>query len=257
MDFSELKRKLAYPHKRTAFEYFLRNPSLLFVFSKSPSKFYFSRTLENISDSNLTSCLYNFLPERFLKHLREKGFTEDSGIYLILYSLIRAYKPEIVVETRVARGSSSAFILCAMHENCKGHLYSIDLHPYDAYIKIDIDGGKVLEDGQKWNISSQAALVPELVPDYLKERWTLIYGDAKKELPTLLEKIGKIDIFFHDSLHTYEHMLFEYETAWPYIKNHGLLLSHDVLWNKAFLSFSKKVNKKPLIYYSFGVIKND
>lgn len=253
MDCSELKKKLAYPHKRTAFEYFLRNPSLLFVFSKNPSTFYFSKTLENILESNMASYVHHLLPDRFTKHLMENGFEANSGIEFILYSIIRKYKPEIVVETGVAHGGSSAFILCAMHENFKGHLYSIDLPPYDACVKIDVDGRKVLEDGQKWYISSQGAFVPE----YLKERWTLINGDAKKELPILLEKIGKMDIFFHDSLHTYEHMLFEYETAWSHIKNHGFLLSHDVIWNKAFLEFSKKVNSKPLLYYSFGVIKKN
>ena len=251
MNFSELKNKLAYPHKRTAFEYFLRCPSLLFVFFKDPARFYFSKALENMLDSKMTSCVHNLLPEKFSKHLSENGYADNSGIEFILYSIIRTYKPEIVVETGVARGASSAFILLAMHENCKGHLYSIDLPPYDAYVSIDIDGGKVLKDGQKWHISSQGALIPE----YLKERWTLVQGDAKKELPILLEKVGKIDIFFHDSLHTYEHMLFEYENAWPYVKNNGFLLSHDVLWNRAFLDFSKKLKSKPLIYYSFGMIK--
>jgi hypothetical protein len=115
-------------------------------------------------------------------------------------------------------------------------------------------GEKVLEDGQRHWINEKYH-VGNVVPEYLKDRWTLIFGDAKKELPMLLTKINKISIFFHDSLHTYEHMLFEYETAWPYITKDGFLLSHDVLWNDAFLEFSKRVNFKPLIYYSLGVIK--
>ena len=47
-----LKERLKYPHKRTALKYFLRNPSLSFVISQNPSKFYFSKTLENVLDSN-------------------------------------------------------------------------------------------------------------------------------------------------------------------------------------------------------------
>ena len=254
MNFKVLKEGLKYPHKRTALKYLLRNPSLSVVISQNPSTFYFSKTLENILDSNFISCLHNFLSERFLDHLKEKGFADHDGVRLVLYAIVRAYKPEIVVETGVAHGVTSAFMLCAMHENGKGHLYSIDLPPYVAYTKIERGGGKVLEDGQKHWINEKYA-VGDFIPEYLKDRWTLIPGDAKKELPKLLKKLNKISIFFHDSLHTYEHMKFEYETAWPYITKDGFLLSHDVLWNGAFLKFSKKVNKKYSIYYSLGVIK--
>ena len=80
-------------------------------------------------------------------------------------------------------------------------------------------------------------------------------GDAKKKLPALLNEIGTLCIFFHDSLHTYEHMMFEYSTAWPHIKSTGLLLSHDVIWNEAFQKFSKQVNLRPIIYYSLGILK--
>ena len=31
----------------------------------------------------------------------------------------------------------------------------------------------------------------------------------------------------HDSLHTYDHMMFEYTTSWDFIKKNGLLLSND------------------------------
>ena len=111
-----------------------------------------------------------------------------------------------------------------------------------------------LEMGQRYWINENYS-VGDFAPEYLKDRWTLILGDAKKELPAYLKKINKISIFFHDSLRTYEHMRFEYEIAWLHIMNGGRLLSHDVLWNKTFLDLSKKVNSKPLIYYSLGMIK--
>ena len=254
MNFGMIKRRLRYQHKASALAYVLRNPSLLFSISQNPSKFYFSKTLEGILKGNIVSCLHNFLPDKFVKHLKERSYVPREGIPLILYLVVRAYKPEIVVETGVAQGASSAFILCSLHENNMGHLYSIDLPPYDASIKSkDAARGMItLKDGQKLLKDYSVA---ELVPGYLKERWTLVYGDSRTELPALLRKIGKISIFFHDSLHTYDHMLFEYETAWPYIEKNGFLLSHDILWNKAFLDFSKKVNLRPLIYYGFGAIQ--
>ena len=48
-------------------------------------------------------------------------------------------------------------------------------------------------------------------------------------LEPLLKKLGRIDIFFHDSLHTYKHMLFEYNTCWDYLKDNGILISDDII----------------------------
>lgn len=248
------KQMLTFPHKVAAIKYGIRNPSLFFTVFRNPSKFYFSKTLENSLNSNLISCLNNLLPEQFLEHWKRKGSADHDGILLLLYALVRAYRPRIVVETGVARGGSSAYILCAMHENCKGHLYSIDLPPYDAYIKKEKGVIHMLEDGQRHSIS-QKYPIGDLVPEYLKERWTLIYGDARKELPELLTKLEEVTIFYSDSLFTYEHMSFEYATAWPHITKGGLLIAHGVLWSKAFSDFYRKVKSKPLIYYSLGVIK--
>jgi len=252
MNFKIPKLRVNYPHKINALKYLLRNPSLALGLFRDSSKLYFSRTIENVLGLNIIYCLHNLLPEKFANHLKENQIGDHNGLRLMLYSIVRKYKPEIVVETGVSRGASSAFILCAMRENGKGHLYSIDL-PSDNAPAIKEEGRNILGDGARYSVAQKP--VGHLVPEYLKDRWTLILRDAKIELPALLKKTGEISIFFHDSLHTYEHMLFEYETAWPYISKGGLLLSHDVLWNEAFLKFSKKVKSKPAIYYSFGVIK--
>jgi hypothetical protein len=49
-----------------------------------------------------------------------------------------------------------------------------------------------------------------IVPKSLRERWTLILGKVEDKLPSLLDEFEAIDVFYHDSLHTYEHMMFEY-----------------------------------------------
>jgi hypothetical protein len=41
-----------------------------------------------------------------------------------------------------------------------------------------------------------------------------------------------------DGLHTYDHMLWEYRTAFPYLRPDGLLFSDDAAWNSAILSRS-------------------
>ena len=133
-----------------------------------------------------------------------------------------------MVETGVDRGLSSVAILTAMERNQEGELYSIDL-PTETR----------LTDG---TIYRNTAEIGKLVPQELRHRWHLILGDARKELPKLLDELKSIDIFLHDSLHTEEHMMWEFQTAWPYIRNGGLLLSHDI--GVSFLKFVTKRKEK-------------
>ena len=143
----------------------------------------------------------------------------------IVYVCVRILKPDVMVETGVASGSSSVYILHAMELNRKGFLYSIDLPNVDK-------GASVPKDKQTgWLVSFE-----------LRHRWKLIFGRSQDELPILLKELRSIDAFLHDSEHTYENMMFEYETAWPYIKKGGLLLSDDIYWNKAFEHFARKHN---------------
>ena len=77
-------------------------------------------------------------------------------------------------------------------------------------------------------------------------------GDAKVELPKLLEELGRVDFFHHDSMHTYEHMTFEFETVWPYLRAGGVLASDDVDWNDAFADFCRRKDVAPNILYGWG-----
>ena len=122
-----------------------------------------------------------------------------------LYCLVRAMRPSVVVETGVCYGASSEYILEALKANGHGVLYSIDLGNSPAEPPNDF-----------------------FVRPALKDRWRLIIGDSRRELPPLLARLGQIDLFHHDSLHTYEHMMWEYETAFPYLGANGVLSSHDV-----------------------------
>ncbi len=155
-------------------------------------------------------------------------------LYLVEYLLVRVSKPETVFETGVADGYSSATILQALEDNDLGQLYSIDLPPI----------GERLPDGTSYFLPS-GKQVGWAVPQTLHRRWHLISGDASEKLPSLLQDLGNIDIFIHDSLHTEKHMMFEYETAWPFIRQGGLLLSDDI--GVSFSQFSRKV-KRPLKY---------
>jgi hypothetical protein len=147
----------------------------------------------------------------------------------VLYLTVRLIKPETIVETGVSSGSSSAYILRALYDNQKGKLYSIDLPPEN--LPNGKDSGFV-------------------VPQYLRSRWELRIGDSKDLLVPLLDEIGQIDCFLHDSLHTYDHMMFEFRSVWKFMRPRSLFLPHDVGRNEAFFDF---MNEKGIAWKDYRV----
>jgi len=137
------------------------------------------------------------------------------------YAAVRALAPDCIVETGVANGVSSSYLLLALQKNGHGRLHSIGL-PDPTFLPPGKNAG--------W-----------LVPDWLRASWKIYPGDARALLPGLLAQLGKTGIFIHDSLHTYGHMMWEFETAYPHLQSGGLLLSDDALWNNAFHDFARKV----------------
>ncbi len=143
---------------------------------------------------------------------------------LLQYALVRALQPEVVVETGVANGVSSAYLLLALQKNGRGRLHSIE-----------IGDAAFLPDGKT---------IGWVVPDWLRERWQLHIGDSTEVLPALLAEIGPIDVFIHDSLHTYEHMMREFVCAYRFLRPYGFLLADDALWNESFREFSDRVGAR-------------
>ncbi len=171
---------------------------------------------------------------KFRDHMEKDRDSRYRGYYGIgsvlgemIYALCRILRPDTFVETGVSSGISSSYILCALEENGKGALHSIDLPWWDE------------ESG--W-----------MIPDYLRHRWHLEMGRSSEKLPPLLEKLGKLDVFMHDSEHSYRNMLREYETAWKYMGDKGVLLSHNISYSGAFPDFCKKAGVKGYIFGDMG-----
>ena len=163
--------------------------------------------------------------------------------------MVRILKPEIVVETGVSAGLSSAYILKALYDNHKGMLYSIDLpnRNFSDYLSKDEIINLTNRVGELKTLTPLPKNGPGfLIPEYLKKSWVLKIGESKQLLPQLLKEVKKVDIFLHDSEHSYKNMMFEFSTVWNYITDKGLLLSHDTNWNDSFKDFSRKVNCKPI-----------
>jgi predicted O-methyltransferase YrrM len=157
-------------------------------------------------------------------------FSIGTALGLVLYVICRRQKPDIVVETGVASGVSSSYILCALEQNKRGQLYSIDL---------------------PWWQENQSGW---LIPEYLRHRWHLIIGRSSEELAPLLRQVAEIDIFLHDSDHSYHNMLWEFQAAWRYLKAGGLLLAHNIDANEAFSDFCRDYSIKGYSLANMGGI---
>lgn len=105
-----------------------------------------------------------------------------------VYSICRLSRPTTVVETGVANGASSAVILKALAENQRGELWSVDRPPLTPF--------------QKPTVGS---LVPELT-----NRWHLLFKDGLRGLSIVLRSVPSVDVFLHDSKHTYSRMSKEF-----------------------------------------------
>lgn len=68
-------------------------------------------------------------------------------------------------------------------------------------------------------------------------------SDSRQILVSPLSRLGTVDVFIHDSLHTYEHMMWELETAYPIVRCKGLLFADDALWNNTFQNFARKFSE--------------
>jgi hypothetical protein len=128
-------------------------------------------------------------------------------------------RPAAVVETGVARGITTRFLLETLQRNGDGHLWSIDLPPL-------LD--KRLD-----------AQVGAAVPEHLRAHWTYVRGSSRRRLPHLLRQLGEINLFVHDSRHSERNLLFELENAWSHLKHEGFLLADDIDLNCGFHSFLK------------------
>lgn len=139
-----------------------------------------------------------------------------------LYSVVRVTNPNVVVETGVSWGISSFVILSALEKNQNGRLYSIDLPNLDT--------------NSNYNVG-ESSLTGIVVPKQLRVRWKLELGDSSVVLPRLLKRLSIVDIFFHDSDHSYEFMRKEFSLVYPFLKNGGILIADDIQKSLAFNEF--------------------
>jgi hypothetical protein len=144
----------------------------------------------------------NELDRKYRAHYVPGWVNLDDALFL--YWLVRQVKPRTIVQCGVCNGLSTAFMMLGLVKNGpEGRLHAIDLPPvFDTRDPAWTVEGKVYD-----------VFIPEgktsgwLAPDAYRDRFEVLNGDAKKLLPELMDRLGSIDFFYHDSDHTYDHMI--------------------------------------------------
>jgi hypothetical protein len=152
-------------------------------------------------------------PESF-KHWNDG----DTGLVRAIWCLTRHLQPRNVVETGVAHGVTSRFILEALERNGNGHLWSIDLPPLER------------------ELHEQIGIA---VDEQLRHRWSYIRGSSRRRLSGVLSQLGQIDLFVHDSMHSEHNVRFEVDRAWAALRPGGAIVVDDIKANRGFSSFTQ------------------
>jgi len=135
-----------------------------------------------------------------------------------IWCAVRHTRPEVVIETGVARGVTSRIVLEALTRNDRGHLWSIDLpFPFD----------------HRLHAQTGAA-----VTDACRGRWSYLEGSSRQRLPPLVAEIGHVEMFIHDSLHTARNTVFETEQVASAMPSGSVMVVDDIRMHKGFAAFA-------------------
>jgi predicted O-methyltransferase YrrM len=141
-----------------------------------------------------------------------KGRGKDHPRYgRLIYSFVRFYRPEAVVEVGTNAGGTAVGIARAIAENKIGRLTCVD----------NGEGvPRVFPDVARRNIVS-AGLA--------EERLELICADSQVAIPALALRLkGRVGVYLVDAAHTFEAALADMENGLPMVKPGGFILAHDI-----------------------------
>lgn len=145
---------------------------------------------------------------------------------IFVYALVRAVRPAVFIESGILHGLTSTFILEALARNGCGQLISADLPSYPETGPSNKDGCfAVLPRGKEpgW-----------VVPSAKAAKWRKVKGASASVLPPILEQVGSIDVFLHDSEHTAQTMFEELQLGWKHLREGGILICDNSDMSSAF-----------------------
>ena len=132
------------------------------------------------------------------------------------YALVRATQPDQVVETGTHLGLGSCAIAAALLRNGHGSLTTIDVDPEAGYLI-----------GEPW-----ASVIQRRIGNSID----------------LLAELRDVDMFLHDSLHTYDHETRELAAVEPNLHAKAILLSDNAHESSALSDWAERTGRHYLFF---------
>jgi predicted O-methyltransferase YrrM len=134
---------------------------------------------------------------------------------LVLYSLVRSAKPDVIVEVGSAYGKSTCFIAAALQRNLKGKLFSIDPH-----------------EKTEWNDGDEAVDTYQIVSKRITELHLNPYVDILRSYSKQVYQSWNqpIDFLLLDGAHDYESVKADFYGFLPNLRPGSMVIFHDTMW---------------------------
>lgn len=168
------------------------------------------------------------VPDLLLQRGAGMAFVRELPQGALLYLVVRAVRPDRVVETGVRPGYSTAWMLAALEANGRGELTSL---------------GPGTGAGRSPNVRDVG--VGQFVPPALRTRWTLALGNTEDRLREVLGTARGVDVFLYDNGPDAVRARFELRAAWEALSSRGVLLAHHVDANPAWDDFCRRQGLPP------------
>lgn len=169
--------------------------------------------------------------EELKKHIQQVVKKSDEGRFadpeprygrrLGWYAIVRAVKPEIIVETGADKGLGSCVLTAALRRNeaegYPGYYYGTDINPKAGYF-----------------LQGEYARFGEI-----------LYGDSIESLETLTDFI---DVFINDSDHSAEYEAREYDVIQHKLRETAIVIGDNAHVTDKLLKFSEQTNRRFLFF---------
>ncbi len=132
------------------------------------------------------------------------------------YAIVRAKQPDHVVETGTHLGLGSCAIAAALLRNGHGRLTTIDIDPEAGYLI-----------GEPW-----ANVIDRRIGDSID----------------MLTKLSEVDMFLHDSLHTYDYETRELMAVGPNLHADAIILSDNAHESSALSDWAERSGRHYLFF---------
>lgn len=133
-----------------------------------------------------------------------------------LYSMVRLVRPTTLIESGVASGVSTTFIQMGIRANQRGSLHSMDMPV----------ARRTAERNESWAIPAGLSS-GWAIPSEIKQGWDLRLGRSEDILVDLLDEVGVLDFYCHDSPVDEKHLDFEMKAIRPHLRPGSLVVADN------------------------------